>query len=100
MANFDSNAAHGRLPHREPERGTVLHVIEVPTTELNGPAFPVVAATCPSVFDLDFSADVYTPPFPEPWGKVASPYLDLGAKVYTSRERAGRLREHADHLVT
>ena len=36
-----------------------LRVIEGPATELNGPAFPVVAATCPPAFDFDFSGDAY-----------------------------------------
>jgi len=36
-----------------------LRVITGPATALSGPAFPIVAATCPPVFDFDFSANAY-----------------------------------------
>lgn len=42
-----------------------LRVIEGPATELQGPAFPLVAATCPPVFDFDFSGDAYARCFRE-----------------------------------
>jgi len=36
-----------------------LRVIKGAATELNVPAFPIVATTCPSTFDLDFGGDTY-----------------------------------------
>jgi hypothetical protein len=67
VANFGSTTAVPPRPgtvtvYNRTASGNVapLRAIKGPATALNGPAFPVVAATCPSVFDFDFSADVYS----------------------------------------
>jgi DNA-binding beta-propeller fold protein YncE len=54
VANFDSNAVTV-YDRTASGNAAPLRVIEGPATALQGPAFPAVAATCPSVFDFDFS---------------------------------------------
>jgi DNA-binding beta-propeller fold protein YncE len=59
-----------------------LRVIE---TELDGPAFPLVAATCPSVFDFDFSANAYMRCFRDlVRGDEITAGVDLGGTGHTS----------------
>ena len=73
---YDRTASGNAAPPR---------VIEKPAAELNGPAFPVVAATCPSVFDFDFSADAYSRCFRDLLrGSEINAGLDLGGTGYTS----------------
>jgi len=84
VANFGSNTvtAYGKTAsgNAAPER-----VIEGPTTELKGPAFPVVAATCPLVFDFDFSNDSYARCFRDRLGGgEITAGQDLGGTGYTS----------------
>jgi hypothetical protein len=84
VANFDSNAV---TVYDQTASGNAapLRVIEEPATELKGPAFPVVAATCPSVFDLDFSADAYSRCFRDlRGGTEITADQDLGGTGYTS----------------
>ena len=60
-------------------------VIKGPATGLNGPAFPVVAATCPPVFDFDFSANAYARCFRDLLrGDQITAGLDLGGTGHTS----------------
>ena len=84
VANFNSNAV---TVYDQTASGNAapLRVIEGPATGLKGPAFPVVAATCPSVFDFDFSADAYSRCFRNlVGGSEITAGLDLGGTGYTS----------------
>jgi DNA-binding beta-propeller fold protein YncE len=86
VANFDSNAVMVYRPaggNRAP-----LRVISGTATELNGPAFPVAAATFPSVlsvFDLDFSGNTYSACFRDlVRGNEITAGWDLGGTGQTS----------------
>ena len=63
VANFGGRRSHDQRTSRSTRMASgnaaPLRVIEGPATELDGPAFPLVAATCPPVFDFDFSGDAY-----------------------------------------
>ncbi len=62
-----------------------LRVISGPATGLDGAAFPVVAATCPPVFDFDFSANAYARCFRDLLrGDEITAGQDLGGTGHTS----------------
>ena len=83
-ANFDSNAVtvYSQMASGDAKP---LRVIKGPATGLNGPAFPVVAATCPSIFDFDFSVNAYSRCFRERLrGSEITDGVDLGGTGQTS----------------
>ena len=93
VANFGGSNAEGQplLPaitvYSRTASGDAapLRVITGPATGLNGPAFPFVAATCPPVFDFDFSANAYMRCFRDlVRGDEITAGLDLGGTGHTS----------------
>jgi hypothetical protein len=84
VANFGGNEI---TVYRRTASGNAapLHAITGPATELDGPAYPVVAATCPSVFDFDFSANAYLRCFRDlVRGDEITAGQDLGSTGHTS----------------